>query len=382
MKFLPLIWKNMWRRKIRTLFTIGSVFVAFVLFGMLMTIRTSFTFGVEIAGNDRLVLIHKVSVIMPLPVAYKPRLAAVDGVGLVTHQSWFGGIYQDPADFFAQIVVEPEAHMEMYPEYVLEPDEKQAWLADRQGAVVGRDLAERFDWHVGDRIPLQATIWQTREGTAWEFNISGIYDGEDGVDKTQMFFHYDYLDENRAEGDGLVGWYIVRIDDASRATELAASFDQMFANSQAETKTTTEKGFIDGFAKQVGDIGAIMIAIVTAVLFNILLIAANTMAQTVRERTSELAVLKTLGFRDGAVLALVVAESLFVTVMGGGLGLVVAWLVVQGGDPTGGMLPIFVLQPQDLALGASLAVAMGIVAAILPGIGAMRLRITDALRRG
>jgi putative ABC transport system permease protein len=382
MKFLPLIWKNMWRRKIRTLFTIGSVFVAFVLFGMLMTIRTSFTFGVEIAGNDRLVLIHKVSVIMPLPVAYKPRLAAVDGVGLVTHQSWFGGIYQDPADFFAQIVVEPEAHMEMYPEYVLEPDEKQAWMADRQGAVVGRDLAERFDWHVGDRIPLQATIWQTREGTAWEFNISGIYDGEDGVDKTQMFFHYDYLDENRAEGDGLVGWYIVRIDDASRATELAASFDQMFANSQAETKTTTEKGFIDGFAKQVGDIGAIMIAIVTAVLFNILLIAANTMAQTVRERTSELAVLKTLGFRDGAVLALVVAESLFVTVMGGGLGLVVAWLVVQGGDPTGGMLPIFVLQPQDLALGASLAVAMGIVAAILPGIGAMRLRITDALRRG
>jgi putative ABC transport system permease protein len=173
----------------------------------------------------------------------------------------------------------------------------------------------------------------------------------------------------------------VRIEDPARATEIAAAFDGMFANSQAETKSTTESGFIDGFAKQVGDIGSIMIAIVTAVLFNILLIAANTMAQAVRERTSELAVLKTLGFPDRAVLALVVAESLFITVAGGGLGLAVAWLIVKGGDPTGGLLAIFVLLPRDLAVGAGLAVATGVLAAALPAISAMRLRITDALRR-
>ena len=154
MKFAPLIWKNLWRRKVRTLFTIGSVFVAFVLFGLLMTIRTAFSFGVEIAGNDRLVLIHRVSLVMPLPVSYKPRLQAVGGVELVTHQSWFGGLYQDPSNFFAQIVVEPDVHLDMYPEYVVPAAQKAAWLADRQGAIVGRDLANRFDWQIGDRIPL------------------------------------------------------------------------------------------------------------------------------------------------------------------------------------------------------------------------------------
>jgi putative ABC transport system permease protein len=346
-----------------------------------MTIRTAFTFGVEIAGHDRLVVIHKISLIMPLPVAYKARLTTVDGVDLVTHQTWFGGVYQEPSNFFAQIVVEPEAFLEMYPEFAMPPQQRAAWLADRQGAIVGRDLADRFGWKLGDRIPIQGTIWEPRQGDTWEFNIAGIYDGDDGVDKTQFFFNYDYLDENRQVGEGAVGWYVVRIDDPARATELASRFDDMFVNSQAETKTTTESGFIDGFAKQVGDIGSIMIAIVTAVLFNILLVAANTMVQSVRERTSELAVLKTLGFADRGVLALVLAESLFISLGGGLAGLGVAWLFVQGGDPTGGLLPIFMLESRDLAIGAGLAVLMGVLAGALPAFEAMRLRITDALRR-
>jgi putative ABC transport system permease protein len=381
MRFLPLIWKNLWRRKLRTLFTIAAVFVAFVLFGLLMTIRTAFTFGVQIAGNDRLVLLHKVSLIMPLPETYQARLQSVEGVDLVLHQTWFGGVYQDPSNFFAQIVVQPELFLAMYPEFELPADQRAAWLADRQGAIVGRDLAARFGWKIGDRIPLQATIWRPKQGDTWEFNIAGIYDGGDTVDKTQMFFRYDYLDENRREGEGLVGWYVVRIADPGRATELAASFDQMFANSQAETKTTTEKGFIDGFANQIGNIGAIMIAIVTAVLFNILLIAATTMAQSVRERTSELAVFKTLGFSNTTVLMLVLIESLFMTLLGGSLGLALAWLIVQGGDPTGGALPIFVLPPRDIAIGAGLAVSMGLLAGAAPAVAAMQLRITDALRR-
>jgi putative ABC transport system permease protein len=380
-KFVPLIWKNVWRRKTRTLFTIGAIFVAFVLYGLLMTIRMAFGFGVEIAGNDRLVVIHKVSLIMPLPISYQPRLQAVDGVDVATHQSWFGGVYQDPSNFFAQIVVVPEHHRQIYPEYILPDEQYQAWLADRQGAIVGRDLAERFDWEIGDRVPIQGTIWQPKTGDVWEFNIVGIYDGADGVDKTQLFFRYDYLDENRQFGEGLVGWYVVKIDDPSQAVELAGRFDEMFANSPAETKTTTEKGFVEGFAKQVGDIGAIMIAISTVVLFTIVLMAANTMSYSVRERTAELAAMKTLGFTNGLILTLVLVESLFIAALGGGLGLALAWLIVQGGDPTGGALPIFVLPPRDVALGVFLIVTVGVLAGLLPALEAMRLRITYALRR-
>jgi putative ABC transport system permease protein len=380
MKFLPLLWSNLWRKKTRTIFTLLSVFVAFLLFGLLMTIRTAFTFGVDIAGLDRLVLIHKVSLIMPLPVSYQGRLQATPGVELATHNTWFGGIYQDPSNFFAQIAVDPEPFMKLYPEYELPAEQMKAWLSDRQGAVVGVDLAERFDWKVGDRVPIQGTIWQPKQGQVWEFNIVGMYDAEPGVDKTQFFFRYDYLDENRALGEGQVGWYIVKIADGSRAQQMGATFDSMFANSSAETKTTTEKGFVEGFAKQVGDIGAIMIAILIAVLFTMLLVAANTMAQAVRERTSEVGVLKTLGFSNGAILVLVLAEAVVISVIGGGLGLLLAWLFVQQGDPTNGMLPIFVLPARDVAIGAGLIVLLGLVAGLLPALNAMQLKITDALR--
>jgi putative ABC transport system permease protein len=382
MKFLPLLWKSLWRKKVRTTFTILSIFIAFVLFGLLMTIRMAFSFGVDIAGLDRLVLIHKVSLIMPLPVSYLNRLQNTPGVEIATHNSWFGGVYQDPSNFFAQIVVEPEPFLQIYQEYRLPPEQYAAWLADRQGAVVGADLARRFGWEIGDRVPIVGTIWQPKQGQVWEFNIVGIYDGDAGVDKTQFFFRYDYLDENRAGGAGLVGWYVVKIEDPSRAQEMAATFDAMFANSAAETKTTTEKGFVEGFAKQVGDIGAIMIAILVAVLFTILLVVANTMAQSVRERTGEVGVLKTLGFSNAAILVLVLSESVVIAVLGGGAGLLVAWAFVQQGDPTGGMLPIFTLPARDLAIGVGLVLSLGVVAGLMPAVNAMQLSITDALRRG
>jgi len=383
-RFLPLIWKNLWRRKIRTIFTLLSIFVAFVLFGLLMTIRTAFTLGIDLAGLDRLVVIHKVSLIQPLPVTYGDQLAAVPGVDAVVSNTWFGGIYQDPSNFFAQIATNPERLLDIYPEIQLPDDQLTAWLADRQGAIAGVDLAERFGWQIGDRIPIQATIWRPRSGTTdtWEFNLVGIYDAEPGFDKTQFFFRYDYLNENREEGaDGLVGWYVVKIDDPSRSVDMAQTFDDMFANSPAETKTTTERGFVEGFANQIGDIGSIMISILAAVLFTILLVAANTMAQSVRERTSELAVLKTLGFSNGMVLTLVLVESVFMAVVGGAFGLALAWLFVQQGDPTGGLLPIFILPPRDVVVGVALIVVLGVLAGALPAVSAMRLRIVDALRR-
>lgn len=381
MKYLPLLWSSLWRKKVRTIFTLASVFIAFLLFGLLMTIRTAFSFGVEIAGLDRLVLIHKVSLIMPLPVSYLERIRTTDGVALATHNTWFGGIYQDPSNFFAQIAVEPDSFLKVYPEYRVPPDQLAAWAADRQGVLVGVDLARRFNWKIGDRIPIQGTIWQPKQGQTWEFNVAGMYDGESGIDKTQFFFRYDYLNENRRQGDGQVGWYIVKIADASQAQAMGAKFDDMFANSSAETKTTTEKGFVEGFAKQVGDIGAIMVAILVAVLFTMLLVAANTMAQSVRERTNEVGVLKTLGFSNGQILSLVLGESVFIALLGGGLGLGLAWLIVQQGDPTGGMLPIFVLPGRDVAIGAGLIVLLGLVAGAVPAATAMNLKITDALRR-
>ena len=381
MKFLPLLWSSLWRKKVRTIFTLLSIFVAFLLFGLLMTIRTAFSFGVEIAGVDRLVLIHKVSLIMPLPVSYLDRIKSTEGVAMATHNTWFGGVYQDPSNFFAQIAVEPETFLKIYPEYKVSPEHMKAWLSDRQGVMVGVDLAKRFGWKVGDRVPIIGTIWQPKQGQTWEFNVAGLYDGEAGVDKTQFFFRYDYLDENRRGGQGAVGWYIVKIADAAQAQQMGAKFDSMFANSQAETKTTTEKGFVEGFAKQMGDIGAIMIAITIAVLFTMILVAANTMAQSVRERTSEVGVLKTLGFSNASILVLVLSESVLIAVIGGGLGLLASWLFVQQGDPTGGMLPIFILPSRDVALGAGLIVALGLLAGMLPAMNAMNLKITDALRR-
>jgi len=384
MKYLPLLWKNVWRRPFRTTITLLVIVVSFVLFGGLMTVRAAFSLGVELLGQDRLIVIHKVSIIQPLPIAYQSRIATTDGVELVTHNTWFGGVYQDPTNFFAQIALEPEPFMTIYPEYLLPPEQMQAWLNDRQGAVVGRDLANRFGWKIGDRIPIRGTIWRPRSGTGdtWEFNLVGIYDADPGVDKTQFFFRYDYLDENRQFGEGYVGWYVVKVADPSKSVELAAKLDDMFANSSAETETTTEKGFVEAFAKQIGDIGSIMIAILVIVLFGMLMVVTVVMTYSVRERTSELAVLKTLGFSNLGVLTLVLVESVSIVVLGGSVGLGLAWAIVQNGDPTGGMLPAWLLPERDFLTGIVLMVALGIVAGALPALSAMQLRITDALRRG
>src|SRR5215831_11499207 len=380
MKFLPLIWMNVWRRRTRTTFTLLCIFIAFLLFGIVMTIRAAFSLGVDVAGRDRLVLINKVTLILPLPISYQRQIAQTPGVQIASHQTWFNGAYQQPTNVLTTIDVEPAPFLAMYPDIKLSQEQAAAWLADRQGAIVGKDLAARYKWKLGDRIPLMSPIWEAKN--PWEFNIVGIYDGDRGVDKTQFLFRYDYLDENRADRlKGIVGWYVLKIDDPSKAVAMGQTFDAMFANSAAETKTTTEKGFIEGFAKQLGDIGSITIAIASTVLFMFGMVAANTMMQSVRERTSELAVLKTLGFTDTRILALVLSESLFITLVGGGLGLAFAWMFVQRGDPTGGLLTVFVLPPKDIVTGVVLMLLMGLFAGITPALGAMRLRITDALRR-
>lgn len=383
MRFLPLVWSNLMRKKLRTLLTLLSITVAFVLFGYLAAIRIGFNAGVEVAGIDRLITRHRVSITELLPFSYRDRIASVPGVEAVVYQTWFGGVYQDPKNFFAQMPVEPEPFLRMFPEYLLPEEQKLAWLRTRTGAIVGRSTARRFGWQVGDRIPILSQIWVNKAGNQlWEFDLVGIYDGNGtGVDTTTLFFRHDYFDENRAFGEGTVGWYTIRVSDPEQAAEVAKRVDREFVNSSAETKTETEKAFMTGFAKQIGDIGAILQAILTAVFFTILLVAGNTMAQSVRERTEEIGALKAMGFTHQQVLVLVLAESCLLAAVGGGVGLTLAAMMIAAGDPTRGALPVFYFPARDAVLGVVLALGLGIVSGAFPAWQAMRLRIAEALRR-
>lgn len=377
MKFLYLIWRNLMRKKVRTALNLLSVFVAFMLFGALLAVKTGLEAGVDLAGLDRMITIHKVSLIQPLPQNYGRKILAVDGISAVSHGTWFGGVYQDPKNFFGQFAVDPD-YLDMYPEMQIPEEHKQAWLKNRTGAIVGRLTADRFGWKVGDRIPLQGTIWRTPDDSAWEFTVEGIYDADKGFDTSNFLFHHEYLAETTGV-EGIVGWYMLQIEEPDRSAEIAKQVDAIFANSPAETKTSTEKAFSQGFANQVGNIGRIVMSVLAVVFFTLLLVAGNTMALSVRERFNELGVLKTLGFTDSSVLGLVLGESYLVTILGGGAGLAVAVGIINALDLP--MLPSLYLPPSGIWLGIGFLLVMGFVAGAIPAFQAKRLTIVDALRR-
>ncbi len=382
MKFAHLILGNLLRRKLRTSLTLLSVLVAFVLFGFLCAIKQALIGGVALAGADRLIVRHKVSIIQLLPESYQARMGRVPGVAATAHQTWFGGIYQDPKNFFMQCPVVPDEFMKMFPEFILPPDQMKAWLATRTGAIVGRNTANRFHWKIGNKIPIMSPIWLRK---TWDFDIVGIFDGQKkGTDTTALFFRYDYFDEARKSqnwGTGMVGWYTIRVKDPAQAGEVARLVDQEFENSPAETKTEPEGAFVQGFANQLGNIALIVASILGAVFFTILLVTGSTMSQAVRERIGELGVLKAIGFTNGQVLSLVLAESCLLTVLGGALGLGFAWLIIARGDPTGGMLPMFFFPVRDVLIGLGVSLALGLLTGIFPAQQAMRLQVADALRR-
>lgn len=384
MKMLSILLANFFRRhRLRTLLTILSIIVAFVLFGYLAAIRKAFELGVSVAGADRLVVRHKVSIIQLLPESYEADIEKIDGVVDATHATWFGGIYKDPRNFFGQMAVKPEEFMKMYPEFVLPPDQMHTWMKTRTGAIVGRVTADRFGWKVGDKIPIQATIWRPKSsGDTWTFDLVGIYEGAtQETDTSNFWFRHDYLRENAVWGSGQVGWYYIRVKDPDKAVEVAKKVDDTFENSPAETKTETEGAFIKAFADQMGNIGAIVRAILTAVFFTILLVAGNTMAQSVRERISELGVMKAVGFTDGQLLTFVLAESLLISIVGGAIGLTIAWLLISAGDPTNGALPVFFFPPRDIVMGIVFVFLLGLMTGALPAFQAMRLNTVEALRR-
>ncbi len=384
MNFFPLIWSNLTRKKLRTLLTVLSVVVAFILFGVLSSIRQALTGGVSLEGANRLVVRHKVSIIQLLPVSYKARMERIPGVASATHQTWFGGYYQDRKYFFMQCPVVPEEFLDMHPEILLPAEQRQAWCRTRTGAILGRATAQRFHLKIGDRVPIQTPIWTKSDGSqTWEFDVVGIFEGKEKADDSMsLYFHYDYFDEGRSFGKGQVGWYTIRVKDSAQAAAIAAQVDKEFENSAQETKTEPEKAFVQAWIKQIGNIALMTAIILGAVFFTILLVTGNTMSQAVRERTGELGVLKAIGFTHRQVLLLVLGESCLIAALGGGLGLGLACLAVPAlAKPLSTMLPMFFFPVSDLLLGVGICLALGLVTGLFPALQAMRLRVADALRR-
>jgi putative ABC transport system permease protein len=382
MKFGRLILANLFRKKVRLLLTIGSFAVALFLFAFLAVVKDAFGRGAAIAGADRLVIINRVSIINPLPLSYRDKILRIPGVKVITHNNWFGGVYQDEKNFFPQFVIDVENQRQVFPELVVSDDQWANFVKDRQGAVVGASLAKRFGWKIGDRIPIKNTLFGG--AATWDFNIDGIYHGKRPQDdESQFWFQWDYFEERVPESfKGNTGWYILRLDDPGDAPRVAKAIDDMFANSPYETKTETESAFAAGWVKQFGNIEFLILSIGVVVFFTLLLVTGNTMAISVRERTGELAVLKAIGFTDRSVLFFVLSEALLIALFGGLIGLTLAIfavpLIAAG---LNGLLPPLVLSYTILAAGLGFALIVGAASGLLPGVGAMRMRVVDALRR-
>ena len=381
MKFARIIFANLLRKKVRLLLTIGSFAVALFLFAFLAVVNNAFNLGAEVASAERLVVINRTSIINLIPLSYAEKIKRIPGVKAVSHNNWFGGIYQDEKNFFPQFVISPETQREVMPELIVPDDQWAAFLKDRQGAIAGARTAERFHWKIGDRIPIKTTLYG---GGSWEFNLVGIYHGKRPIDdETQFWFQWDYFEERIPQGiKGQVGWYVLRLNSPDDAVRVSKAIDAEFANSPNETKTQSESAFAANWVKQFGNIKFLIVTIGTVVFFTLLLVTGNTMAISVRERTSELAVFKAIGYSDRVVLFFVLAESLTIAIIGGFIGLLLAILAVPGiSKGLNGILPNLVLTPTTLGFGLVVAIAVGIISGLLPGFTAMRMRVVNALRR-
>ena len=384
MYYLQFLLSNLGRKKMRTTLTLLSIVIAFLLFGLLRSLAAAFEQGAEIAGEDRLVSINKISLIQPLPEAYLPKVQALAGVDKATSANWFGGYYQDAKNQFPQFPIIAEDYFEIYKEMISLPDEQmQAWKKNRIGVVIGKALVERFQWKIGDRIPLIGLFPREDGNTTWEFVIEGIYEAKSkSADTSAMLMHYDYFDEARQYGKGELGWLIIRVQDPKQSAQVAAAVDAMFANSPFETKTSSEKDFAKSFAKQFGDIGLITTLILGAVFFTMLLVAGNTMAQSFRERIPELAILKTLGFSDVAVMLMVLSEAIVIALIGGLIGLFLAKFFISGAASSlAATLPGLNLSSSMMLFGVALMLLFGLLTGIIPALQGLRLNIVAALRR-
>ena len=382
MKYFHLIWAALMRSKTRTLLTMLSVVAAFLLFGMLDSVRVAFNSSANVSGFDRLITTSRLSITQSLPLRLEPQIATVPGVAKASYATWFGGIYRDPKNFFPNFAIGP-GYMALYPEYVLPPDQLKAFESTRTGAIVGEALARQHGWKIGDTIPLQATIFPTRGSNNWEFKLVGIFkmtDKKRQGEERQLMFNWKYFDEANDYSKGEVHWYVLDLANGADANQVAHAIDALSENSDHETKTQTEQAFNQAFFKQFADIGLIVTSIMGAVFFTLLLLTGNTMAQAVRERIPELAVFKTIGFSDRTVLSLVLVEAIALIVLGGALGLGIAAVLMPGvSAASGGVIQLGTVPGETWLLGTALMVGIGVLVGLLPALRAMRLSIIDAL---
>jgi len=379
MKYFPLIWATLWRKKARTILTLLSIVIAFFLFGMLQGVNSAINHSVELANVDRLISINRVSLTEPLPMSYLSQIQSVPGVEAVAYSSWFGSYYQDPKQFVFGTPIDVDLYFPIVPEVEISDEAIDKLKRTRTGAVVGEPLMEKYGWSVGDRIPIQSTIWtKADDGTSnWEFDIVGTYNvSEDPNQANGFFFNYEYFEEARAFAKGTVGWYFLKVSDPTRAAEVANAIDARFANSASETKTQSEKEFQQSFIKQFGDINFIVNAILGAVFFTLLFLTGNTMMQSVRERIPELAVLKTLGFSDAKVVSFVIAEALMLCLLAALMGLGLSALAFPA---LKGFIGEASLQREVIVTGISAAIVLALIIALMPASRALRLSIVDAL---
>ncbi len=383
MKDLYLVFKNLTRKKLRLSLTVFATFIAFMIFGTLTAFQKAFDSGVDLAADDRLIVVNKINFTQVLPIAYFNRVRALEDVVAATHLNWFGGYYQDPQNIFGMFAVDPETFVTVYDELIITDEERSAWFGNRQGLIAGKAAAERFGWSKGDRVPVNSNIFVQADGSStWDFDVIAIYEGADPQTDTQsVYFHYEYFDETQTYGGGYIGWMGVRTSDPSRNEAVIAAIDDMFANSPAETETVPEKAFNKAFIEQIGNLNLILTSVVFAAFFVILVIVGNSMILSIRERTAEIGVMKTIGFTSARIFRMVLAESLLLALLGGVLGVLAAGGLVQ-------LINAFPIQLPPLILGGEVwteallfMIGLGFVTGIVPAMNALRLNIITALSR-
>ncbi|RJP65418.1 MAG: ABC transporter permease [Ignavibacteriales bacterium] len=383
MRILKLIFKNAQRHKLRTFLTVLGISIAVIAFGLLRTVVTAWNVGVDASAADRLIVRQAVSFIFPLPYAYREKILQIQGIEKLSYMNWFGGIYKDKNQFFARMAVDPETLFDVYPEFVLSEQEKETFQKERNSCIVGRDIARQYNFKIGDVITLEGDIYPGR----WDFVVKGIYQPKyKTTDATQMFFHWQYVDERmRTESsgrDGDVGWYIVKIKDPNQAGRISNQIDALFKNSRAETKTETERAFAQGFMSATSSIITAMNVMSFVIIGIILLVLGNTMIMAARERTREYAVFKTLGFNAKHLTGLIFGESLFISALGAGVGLLLTFPIVSFFEQNipKGFFPVFQIEPITIILAASSALLIGVLASIFPIQRALTTKIVDGFR--
>ena len=383
MRILKLVFKNTLRHKLRTSLTILGIAIAVVAFGFLRTVVTAWYAGVEASSPNRMITRNAVSFIFPLPLAYRERIAQIPGVETVSFMNWFQGVYIDKSQFFARMAVEMETALKTYPEFLVPDDQKEILMRERNSCIVGADLAKQYGFEIGDVIPIEGDIYPGK----WEFVVRAIYQPRDKtVDGTQMWFHWQYLDERMRQDmpgrAGEVGWYLIRISNPADAARISEQLDEMFKNSRAETKTETEAAFQQGFIAGTGLIIQLLNFLSFVIIGIIMLVLGNTMIMSARERTKEYAVLKTIGFSGGRLITLIAGESIIISVFGAAFGLLLTLPLVEMFSlfVPKSWFPIFYVEPITYILAGTSALAVGIVAALFPIQRAVKTSIVDGLR--